>query len=70
VKSKNKEELQCVQTLLDDSNKTCEELRNKLQEASVAEETMKKQLSEQQTLYVKEIEKLKKALGIVLKITS
>jgi DNA anti-recombination protein RmuC len=65
MKRKNKEELQCVQSMLDDSVKTCEQLRKSLQEASSAEEAVKEQLSEQQNLYEKEIEKLKKALGIL-----
>lgn len=66
MKNNTKEELQCVRSLLDDSRKTCDQLRSKLQDASTAEETTKKQLCEQQSLCVQEIEKLKKALGIVL----
>ena len=63
VRSKSKEELECVQSLLEDSNKTCEQLRKSLQEASIAKETIKVQLSEQQNLHKKETERLKAALG-------
>lgn len=65
VKYTNKEELASVQSMLDHSNKTCDELRSKLHEATSALEAMKKQLREQQDLYGKEIKQLKKDLGIV-----
>ena len=67
MKDKHKEELQCVQSLLDDSCTTCDQLRNQLLESSSVEETLRKQLTSQQNDYVKEIVKLKKALGMFLK---
>lgn len=65
MKDENKEELQCIQSLLDNSNQKCDQFRIQLQEASTAEEMMKKQAREQQDLYAKEIENLKKTLGTV-----
>ena len=67
---KHKEELQCVQSLLDDSSTTCDQLRHQLLEASTIEETLKKQLTGQQNDYVKEIEKLKKAIGMFQMLVS
>ncbi|XP_028405627.1 intracellular protein transport protein USO1-like [Dendronephthya gigantea] len=63
VKNKGQEELRCVQILLDDSNKVCDQLRNELRKAFAVEETMKKQLSEQENLFVRKIKKIEQDLA-------